>query len=624
MSSPGALAELFETYGDRLFRYCWCMLRNREIAQVALRDTLVVAQAHSARLADPEYLGPWLYSLARAECRRRRAVPPADADEPPARPSQRDADSRLMAWNAVMSMEADEFEALELACRHDVDLGLVLGLPAEDAQALLDRARQSLERALGAEILVSRGYACPDRAEVMSGWAGVMTAQMRERVLEHAGGCEVCGPNRPRNVSAARVFALLPAPALSPLARAEVLDFFADHRLSPYREFAVSRTSVLAESGFPVRSEPPAAARVQDPPRAARRPRRVPRAGVLLAGAGAIASAAVIASAFVLAGSAGKPAAVREIIPTMAAGWRTGPAPQGPSDLGNAGAVPPSGPSGTESAPSSRPRLGTRPRLSTPPPLASTAAGQGQVMITAATQPLPPAKPPVTQKSAPAQPATTGAGGTMASPGTLQVSTDRLAVGTGSTGQITLTAVGGTVNWSASSSSPVQVSLSSYFGKLQAGQSVTLTVTVTRGANRGSATISLEPPASAPQTVQVSWMALPKGPERPGHLWPPRPSPPAPAPSPTSASPSPTVSASPSPSSPSPSPSPSSSSLSGARLAAGGPRPRRVAGPQTLSWNGDRRAPFAYRAGQARTPDQPRTGPALSRRAHRTELQNPA
>ncbi len=143
----------------------------------------------------------------------------------------------------------------------------------------------------------------------------------------------------------------------------------------------------------------------------------------------------------------------------------------------------------------------------------------------------------------------TAAGGTPASPGTLEVSTDSRAVGTGSAGQITLTAVGGTVNWSASTSSPAQVSLSSYSGTLRAGQSVTLTVAVTRGASEGSATIFFEPPASAPQTVQVSWTALSNGPERPG------PSPSAPAPSPTSASPSPTATAS-----PSCSPSPSSSS----------------------------------------------------------------
>ena len=131
---PGALAELFDAYGDRLFRYC---------------DTLLFADAHIGRLADPQLLGPWLYALARAECRRRRAVQPSLADEPPARPSQRDADSRLMAWNAVTSMAADEQEALDLTCRHDVDLGLVFGFPAEDAEALLIRSRQNLERALG-------------------------------------------------------------------------------------------------------------------------------------------------------------------------------------------------------------------------------------------------------------------------------------------------------------------------------------------------------------------------------------------------------------------------------------------------------------------------------------------
>ena len=43
--SPGALAELLDSYGDQLFQYCWCMLGSRDIAQIALRDTLVVADA---------------------------------------------------------------------------------------------------------------------------------------------------------------------------------------------------------------------------------------------------------------------------------------------------------------------------------------------------------------------------------------------------------------------------------------------------------------------------------------------------------------------------------------------------------------------------------------------------
>ena len=257
--SPDALPELLDAYGDQLFSYCWCLLRNRENAQIAVRDALVVATAQIGRLVCEEWLGLWLYSLARAECLRREAVPAADADEPVAPPNADDADSRLMAWKAVTSMPADEVEALELDSRHDVDLRLVLGLSAAEVQALLDRARRDLERALGAEILIRKSHACPDRAALLGGWTGTTTPALRDQVLEHAVTCSVCSPNLPRSVSPARVFALLPAPVLSSVARLEVLGFFDDSRKAAYREFAVSRAEELTGSWFlnaPESSEP--------------------------------------------------------------------------------------------------------------------------------------------------------------------------------------------------------------------------------------------------------------------------------------------------------------------------------------------------------------------------------
>jgi hypothetical protein len=132
--SPDALPDLLGAYGDQLFSYCWCLLWNRENAQIAVRDVLVVATARVGLLVGDEWLGLWLYSLARGECLRREAVPASDADEPVTLPNTDHADSRLMAWKAVTSRPADEVEALEL-----------------------------------------QEPRLPDRADLLSGWTGTIT-----------------------------------------------------------------------------------------------------------------------------------------------------------------------------------------------------------------------------------------------------------------------------------------------------------------------------------------------------------------------------------------------------------------------------------------------------------------
>jgi DNA-directed RNA polymerase specialized sigma24 family protein len=605
--SPGALTKLFDAYGDQLFRYCWCMLRNRENAQIALRDTLVVAEERIGCLASPELLGPWLYSLARAECRRREPVPAADADEPPARPHQHDADSRLMAWQAAMSLEADEFEALELACRHDMNVRLVLDLPAAEAEELVDRAARNLERAVSAEVLIRKNHACPDRAEVLTGWTGVMTLPIRDRVLEHAARCPACRPNLPRSVSPARVFAMLPAPVLLPSAQMDVLEFFDDPRLSAYREFVVGRAAELTASVFPGEQEPVteeiplslpqpgddqdrrravvsiervprAAVRVQAVPPAIKAPSlpravagvadvprvgdehaaspvaggvadvsrggrrfRVSRATAVIAGAGAAAVAASVAAAFVLTGLTGNPAASGSGHPAAAA-----PPPGFSAALGTLGG----GVGGAASVKVRRSRGGS----SATPPFARTATTRNEALAAAATQPLIPSPAGALSAGGPAAGPDGSAAAAPGSPGALLVTPASLALGSGSAGQLTVTAVGGPVAWSASPSSAL-VSLSSYQGTLSAGQTVTVTVTVTRNSGAGGSTVvyfgtgGSGPDAATSQAVQVSWASWP------GHTSSPPPSPwtPAPrSPSPSqtpSASPSQTVSASPSASS---------------------------------------------------------------------------
>src|SRR5690242_15200745 len=81
----------------------------------------------------------------------------------------------------------------------------------------------------------------------------------------------------------------------------------------------------------------------------------------------------------------------------------------------------------------------------TPPPLVNTAGSKNQVLITAATQPLPPGAAPGPRPNG----AGSGGSGSPAAPGTLQLSAGGVVLGGGSTGQITLTAAGGPVTWSA-------------------------------------------------------------------------------------------------------------------------------------------------------------------------------
>jgi DNA-directed RNA polymerase specialized sigma24 family protein len=88
-NSAGAPRELFDAYGEQVIAYCWPLLRSDDATLIAVRDTMIVAQAHAGRLRDPRLLGPWLLALARAECERRAptakavtAVTTATAGEP--------------------------------------------------------------------------------------------------------------------------------------------------------------------------------------------------------------------------------------------------------------------------------------------------------------------------------------------------------------------------------------------------------------------------------------------------------------------------------------------------------------------------------------------------------------
>jgi DNA-directed RNA polymerase specialized sigma24 family protein len=252
---PIAMGAVYDDYAERLYRYCWFQLRNGDAAQVALRDTLMCAEAHAGRLRAPARFGAWLYAFARIECRRRRPAGPVQPDLPVARHDQDDVDLRLMAWRAVTGLPPLSRELLDLRHRHgltDPDIALVVGLRARDVADRLGQAGVLLEAALIAEILAHDGLdGCASRAALLRPRRDEIDADLRESLVRHSLECARCARHLPDNIAPGKVYDLLPkAPLPEPL-RAHIMNCFTDPDLAGYRLFAAARVSRFGAHGFP-------------------------------------------------------------------------------------------------------------------------------------------------------------------------------------------------------------------------------------------------------------------------------------------------------------------------------------------------------------------------------------
>jgi len=517
---PGALGAVYDGYGTPLYAYCWSLSRSRDAAEVALRDTFIVAEAHIEKLREPERFAAWLYAVARQECARRPATPGRAPDVPIASHDQLDVDQRIMAWRAVQALSPSARELLDLRIRHAfgyADLAEILNIPVKAVPELLDQAKTELDAALAAELLAHEGpYDCQGRADLLRERRGELTAELRGLLLRHARECPVCGALQPRAASAAKVFRLLPEVAPPDALRLRILSCFTDPELVSYRLFVATRGTDWNHQGFPApprRPLPTRSASGRAEERARRLTRTMAMAAVAILGLGALLGYLISGTPRDARWSA---SGVHPERPAVPAPVGTGtPTPSGPAP--SATAVP-----GDASPVSATFPLGAR--GSSAPPSAL---------------PSPPAR---LHQSAPDGPPAAGpAHGT----GTLAVSPLFLDVGTGSTGNISIQAVGGPLTWSAAARGPVRISPAS--GTLAPGGSATLTVQVFRAAGgHGQSTITLQPGGAS---VTVTWRRQP-------------PPPPHSPPPPTTPAPSPTRSDTPTPSglsSDSPSGSPSTS-----------------------------------------------------------------
>lgn len=263
---PSGLAAAYDQYGDRLYGYCWSLLKDRDSAADALHDTFLVASQRIEQLRDAERFRAWLYAIARNECMRqlrlrRRSVALEEASEVSDESVDLDAGPRnrelqALVRDAAAGLSPKDREVLELALRHDLDsseLAATLQVSQSHARALLSRVREQLERALGAVLVArDRRNECPELAAILAGSEGQMTALLRKRVSRHLETCAICAESRRRLVSARSLLSLLVPLPLPPLdLRARVLHDAFHPNLVAYRAHLSDRAGRIDSDGFP-------------------------------------------------------------------------------------------------------------------------------------------------------------------------------------------------------------------------------------------------------------------------------------------------------------------------------------------------------------------------------------
>jgi RNA polymerase sigma factor (sigma-70 family) len=103
---PAGIGKAYDRYAAALYGYCHWMLHGSADAAESVQDTFVLAAATLTGLPDPAKLRPWLFALARNECRHRIRPRSVTRDEADAADQRADEDQRTDA-DADQRTDAD-------------------------------------------------------------------------------------------------------------------------------------------------------------------------------------------------------------------------------------------------------------------------------------------------------------------------------------------------------------------------------------------------------------------------------------------------------------------------------------------------------------------------------------
>jgi hypothetical protein len=396
------------------------------------------------------------------------------------------AELRALLRSAVRGLGASEQDLIQLQLRQELDvaeIAAMLGVSRNHAHALLSRARAQLEVCMGALLVARSGRGdCEALGALLEDWDGQLNVLMRKRINRHIERCPACTERKRRELAPALLLGLAPLPlaVMPPGLRTQVLRLVSSDAPGAvaHRASVAKRADMSGPGGFPKPLDPPKSAWWQ-----ARSVQGAAAAAVVVAAAVLVILAVTGAfgthpgqlsalshgtsSAGVGPGSSGGTASASP--PGRAGGPGSSGSPGSPGGPGSSANATASGAPGVSP---STVAGGTTPAGGGPSPSAQPSSHGPSPSHSPSPSRTP--SPPASSTTAPPPPPP---------PGTLRVAPRTIVVSALSGVSLTLTASGGPVSWSVTESAGLigQLSVAPSSGRLQAGQSTTVSVNVSGG-----------------------------------------------------------------------------------------------------------------------------------------------
>jgi RNA polymerase sigma factor (sigma-70 family) len=494
---PDGLAEAYDRYAAPLYTYCRSLLREPADAADAVQDTFVIAASKLAGLRDQSRLRPWLYAVARNECHRRLRdkasaatsaldqVPEMSDESADVAEGAERAELRALLRSAVRGLGASEQDLIQLQLRQELDvaeIAAMLGVSRNHAHALLSRARAQLEVCMGALLVARSGRGdCEALGALLEDWDGQLNVLMRKRINRHIERCPACTERKRRELAPALLLGLAPLPiaVMPPGLRTQVLRLVSSDAPGAvaHRASVAKRADMSGPGGFPKPLDPPKSAWWQA--------RSVQGAAAAVVVAAAVLVILAVTGAF--GTHPGQLSALSHGTSSAGAGPGSSGGTASASPPGRAGGPGSSGSPGSPGGPGSSANAtasgapgvspsavagGTTPAGGGPSPSAQPSSHGPSPSHSPSPSRTP--SPPASSTTAPPPPPP---------PGTLRVAPRTIVVSALSGVSLTLTASGGPVSWSVTESAGLigQLSVAPSSGRLQAGQSTTVSVNVSGG-----------------------------------------------------------------------------------------------------------------------------------------------